>query len=57
MSQPDLQTTRRYYASFLEWSQICSPIRYMAMMSRNASKDEILGLVRDWAEAITKKNP
>lgn len=57
MSQPDLETTKRFYRSFLEWAQICSPIRYMAIISRRASKDEILGLVRDWAEAITKKNP
>ena len=55
MSQPDLETTKRFYRSFLEWAHICSPIRYMAMMSGKASKDEILGLVRAWAEAITKK--
>ena len=57
MSEPDLETTKRFYRSFLEWAHICSPIRYMAMMSGKASKDEILGLIREWAEAITRKAP
>ena len=55
MSQPDLQTTKRYYRSFMEWAQVCVPMQYMAMGLRTASKDEILGLIREWAETITKK--
>ena len=57
MSEPDLETTKRYYRSFMEWAQICEPMQYMAMGLRTASKEEILGLIREWAEAITKKAP
>ena len=55
MSQPDFETTKRYYRSFMEWAQVCVPMKYMAMGLRTASKAEILGLIREWAETITKK--
>ena len=55
MSQPDLKTTKRYYRSFMEWTQVCVPMQYMAMGMRTASKEEILALIREWAETITKK--
>ena len=55
MSQPDLETTKRYYRSFMEWTQVCVPMQYMAMGMRTASKEEILALIREWAETITKK--
>ena len=55
MSQPEPETTKRYYRSFMEWAQVCAPMQYMAMGPRTASKDEILGLIREWAETITKK--
>ena len=57
MSQPDLQTTKRYYRSFMEWAQVCVPMKYMAMGLRTASKEEIVGLIREWAETITRKDP
>jgi len=55
MKQPDLETTKRYYRSFMEWAQVCVPMKYMAMGLRTASKEEILGLIREWAETITRK--
>jgi hypothetical protein len=55
MSEPDLETTKRYYRSFMEWAQICTPMQYMAMGLRTASKEETLGLIREWAEAITER--
>ena len=55
MSQPDLETTKRYYRSFREWAQVCVPMKHMAMGLRTASKEDILGLIREWAETITKK--
>jgi hypothetical protein len=55
MSQPDLKTTKRYYRSFMEWAQVCAPMQYMSMGLRTASKEEILGLIREWAETITRK--
>lgn len=55
MSQPDLETTKRYYRSFMEWAQVCAPMQYMAMGLRTASKEEILGLIREWAETIITK--
>jgi len=57
MSQPDFETTKRYYRSFMEWAQVCAPMQYMAMGLRKASKDEIVGLIREWAETITRKDP
>jgi hypothetical protein len=57
MSQPDLKTTKRYYRSFMEWAQVCAPMQYMSMGLRTASKEEILGLIREWAETITRKDP
>jgi hypothetical protein len=53
MSQPDLKTTKRYYRSFMEWAQVCAPMQYMAMGLRTASKEEIVRLIREWAETIT----
>jgi hypothetical protein len=32
-------------------------MQYMAMGLRTASKEEILGLIREWAETITRKDP
>ena len=55
MSQPELETTKRYYRSFMEWAQVCVPMKYMAMGLRTASKEEILGLIREWASSISKK--
>ena len=55
MSQPEPETTKRYYRSFMELAQVCAPMKYMAMGVRTASKDEILGLIREWAETITRK--
>ena len=55
MSEPDLETTKRYYRSFMEWAQICAPMQYMAIGLRTASKEEILGLIRECEETITKK--
>lgn len=57
MKQQDLETTKRYYRSFMEWAQVCVPMKYMAMGLRTASKDEIVGLIREWAETITRKDP
>jgi hypothetical protein len=57
MSQPDLKTTKRYYRSFMEWAQVCAPMQYMSMGLRTASKEDILGLIREWAETITRKDP
>jgi len=57
MSQPDFETTKRYYRSFMEWAQVCAPMKYMAMGLRTASKEEIVGLIREWAETITRKDP
>jgi hypothetical protein len=53
MSQPDLKTTKRYYRSFMEWAQVCAPMQYMSMGLRTASKEDILALIREWAETIT----
>jgi len=55
MSQPEPETTKRYYRSFVEWAQVCSPMQYMAMELRTASREEVIGLIREWAETITKK--
>jgi len=55
MSQPDFETTKRYYRSFMEWAQVCAPMKYMAMGLRTASKEEIVGLIREWASSISKK--
>ena len=55
MKQPDLETTERYYRSFREWAQVCVPMKHMDMGLRTASKEDILGLIREWAETITKK--
>jgi hypothetical protein len=55
MSQPDLKTTKRYYRSFMEWAQVCAPMQYMSMGLRTASKEDILALIREWAETITER--
>jgi len=55
MSQPEPETTKRYYRSFMEWAQVCAPMQYMAMGLRTASKEEIIALIREWASSISKK--
>jgi len=30
-------------------------MQYMAMELRTASREEVIGLIREWAETITKK--